>query len=218
MYRKKLGSIPYLKENFIPTKGHYILSKQDGENTSIYSDGYFHLRSIDSRRPSKDGRAKPWSILISPILESEDYHRMIFENIYDQHSIHYSVAAGNALQSYYQCLFLTFMYEEVEMVTPYQEQVRFCALYGIGMPPVLAVANGRDKLSTYINRLDLNKQEGLVVRSPDTFPLEDIHHYVGKWVRPGHVQTDEDWISQSLPPNQVLYTSDNLLEYGFHNQ
>lgn len=187
----------------------------DGENSSIYADGYFHIRSIDKTRPSKDGRAKAWSQLVSPLLSSDGYHRMVFENLHDQHSIHYKKDTDNPLQSYYQCLFITKIIGDEEWTLPYTEQIEFCNKWGVGMPPLLAISNGINSLSTYVSRLNLDLQEGVVVRSPESFRLEDLSHYVGKWVRPNHVQTDEKWHLSKLEPNEVVYMSEDLLEYGF---
>lgn len=213
--RTKMPSIPYLDKNFRAIEGHVINLKMDGEDSSVYADGYFHIRSVDSTSPSKDSRAKVWASMVSPILANDNLHRMVFENVYDQHSIHYK--DDNALHCYYQCLFLTEMRDGVEWVVDYKEQAKFCSRWGIGMPPLVSIANGINSLSIYAKNIDLSLQEGIVVRHPGSFEFSDIPHYVGKWVRPNHVQTDNDWKRKSLEPNQVVYKNEELIEYGFHS-
>jgi hypothetical protein len=38
------------------------------------------------------------------------------------------------------------------------------------------------------------ESEGYVVRVKRSFPVEQFEYHVGKWVRSGHVQTDEHWL------------------------
>jgi hypothetical protein len=43
--------------------------------------------------------------------------------------------------------------------------------------------------------------EGYVVRVTAAIPYADFGRKVAKWVRRGHVQTDQHWLSQPVEPN-----------------
>jgi hypothetical protein len=71
-----------------------ISEKKDGENTTIYSDGYCHARSLDSaHHPSRSWVKSLASSLVGSIPEG---WRICGENLYARHSISYE-----ALPSYF---------------------------------------------------------------------------------------------------------------------
>lgn len=43
--------------------------------------------------------------------------------------------------------------------------------------------------------------EGYVVRTTSGFAFADFDQHLAKWVRPGHVQTDQHWMHQAVVPN-----------------
>jgi len=51
--------------------------------------------------------------------------------------------------------------------------------------------------------LDIEQHEGFVVRIVETIPYDRFGNHVAKWVRPGHVQTDEHWLRAPLIPNRL---------------
>jgi hypothetical protein len=51
--------------------------------------------------------------------------------------------------------------------------------------------------------IDIEICEGYVVRLVDSFDYESFGKSVGKWVRPHHVQTDEDWMHKPLVLNKI---------------
>lgn len=51
--------------------------------------------------------------------------------------------------------------------------------------------------------LDLNTQEGLVVRVSGQFHYKDFRHKVAKYVRANHVQTHGHWMRSKLVPNKL---------------
>ena len=53
-------------------------------------------------------------------------------------------------------------------------------------------------------KLDLEKQEGYVVRLHDEFKFVDFNKSVCKFVRKGHVQTDEHWMHREIIPNKLF--------------
>ena len=68
--------------------------KMDGENTSGYSDGYIHARSLDSNNhPSRNWVKRFWS---ERYYNLPDGWRLCGENVYASHSIMY-----DELKSYF---------------------------------------------------------------------------------------------------------------------
>ena len=66
----------------------YCTEKRDGENTTIYSDGYIHARSIDGNR-------HPWQSWLKQYIQSwyrdiPTGWRICGENLYAEHSIKYT--------------------------------------------------------------------------------------------------------------------------------
>ena len=49
--------------------------------------------------------------------------------------------------------------------------------------------------------LDVESQEGVVVRLADRFHYDDFGTSLAKWVRKGHVQTDQHWMFAEIVPN-----------------
>jgi hypothetical protein len=45
------------------------------------------------------------------------------------------------------------------------------------------------------------KQEGYVIRSSNSFDYNDFINNVRKYVRKGHVQTDEHWLNKPIEKN-----------------
>ncbi len=65
-----------------------VLEKLDGECTSIYPDGYMHARSTTySPHPSRDRLKARAPMLAMGLSEGEI---LLGENLYAQHSIHYT--------------------------------------------------------------------------------------------------------------------------------
>ena len=53
------------------------------------------------------------------------------------------------------------------------------------------------------HKIDVNTQEGFVIRLTNEFNLNDFQKSVVKWVRKGHIQTDEHWMNLPLIPNEL---------------
>lgn len=214
---KRFPSIDYMEDSDVIKEGRILSEKMDGGNSCIYESGYFHNRSPNSTKPAKDGRVKVWALQISSYLRDSKFNRMFFENLYDSHSIHYR-KWENPLNSYYQCLFITEMVNGEEWVIPYQEQTEFCNMVGIGQPRTLGLADGITTVGRYAKLLiNPNLSEGFVARDPNAFLIQKLPQHVGKWVRVGHVQTGDDWVRRSLPPNEVHYSPDCLLQEEYYH-
>jgi hypothetical protein len=49
----------------------------------------------------------------------------------------------------------------------------------------------------------VDEREGVVVRLAASFPKSEFGVSMGKWVRQGHVQTDEHWMHQAITRNRL---------------
>jgi hypothetical protein len=182
-----LTAEPFFKKDIV------ITEKMDGENTTIYSDGTVHARSLDSQdHPSRHwikAWAKEWQFFLP-----EDW-RIVGENCYAEHSIHY-----NDLASY----FLVFaIINEYDICLSWEEVENFCYILGLHTVPVLARTNTLDTTTIY-NMQQLvasNQMEGYVVRLADSFPMWELNTSVAKYVRADHVQTDDHWLNKPVKKN-----------------
>lgn len=170
-----------------------VTKKMDGETSTLYSHS-FHARSLDGRHhPSRDWLAGFHATFAHDIPEG---WRICGENMYARHSIAY-----DALPSY----FLAYsVWSADNRALAWDPTLEILELLGI--TPVEEVYRGQydDKvIQALAEKLDLERDEGLVVRLADSFAYEDFGTSVAKWVRPGHVQTDEHWMHGTIVPNQL---------------
>ena len=171
-----------------------ITEKMDGENTTMYRKS-IHARSIDSYsgHPSRS-----WINHIhgntAYMIDGEE--RVCGENLYAQHSIHY-----DNLESY----FLAFGIWKHDRCLSWPDTLGRLDYLGLKHVPVLY--EGMIDEST-LRRFHLDKGiegnpkiEGFVVRPVRSFTMAEFGSVVAKWVRAGHVQTDEHWMSKPVIPN-----------------
>lgn len=173
-----------------------VTEKLDGENTTLYADGYTHARSLDS----KSHRSRDWVRRLAQRVAAEGLPpalRICGENLYARHSIAYQ-----ALESY----FLVFGIYEGSRCLSWDETRSWCELLDLHTAPVLyrglwneakvrACWSGRSTASPG------DAQEGYVVRLADSFAAEDFSSSVAKMVRQGHVQTADHWMYEAVVPN-----------------
>lgn len=169
-----------------------ITEKMDGENTTLYPDG-FHARSLEAaRRPSQDWIAAfhariRWAIPAG--------WRVCGEDLYARHSVGY-----DALPSY----FLGFSAWEGRRCADWDETVALFARLGVTPVPVLWRGPWSvEALARVVAGLDTAGQEGVVVRAAGSFALEDFDRHVVKWVRAGHVTSQRHWRRGPLVPNAM---------------
>lgn len=175
-----------------------VTEKLDGENTSMYSD-HFHARSLDSRHhPSR-----AWVKTLHGGIKHEipSGWRICGENLYARHSIHY-----RGLPTYF---FVFAVYDATNTCLSWDEATRHAAMLGLQTIPVLyrgpwdedavkACWTGRSVFDA--------EQEGYVVRIAKAFSYDDQHpggfsRFAAKYVRAGHVRTDDHWLRAPLVPN-----------------
>jgi hypothetical protein len=170
-----------------------VTEKMDGENTTLYRDG-FHARSIDSKHHESQAYVKRLQGEIGHLIPEN--FRICGENLFAKHSIHY-----NNLTSY----FMVFNIWEGDKCLSWEETVEWAELLGLQTVPVLyngAFDEERIK-SCYTKNRELDEQEGYVVRVSESFSYGDFHKSVAKFVRKNHVQTEEHWKNQIIVKNGV---------------
>lgn len=175
-----------------------ITKKMDGENTTAYSDGHVHARSIDSR----GGEDRAWvkQFLVNNVcFNLPEGWRVCGENLWAEHSIHY-----DNLPSY----FLGFsIWNERNVCLSWDETLEWFELLGITPVPVLFDGMYEDLLVPHLKqyhtscsvlkdieyKMDFKKDEGYVIRVADSFKYGDFKSSIAKFVRAGHVQTTKHW-------------------------
>ena len=167
-----------------------VTEKLDGENTTMYRFA-IHARSIDGRyHPSRDWVTRFWGerqFMIPP------GSRVCGENVYAQHSIVY-----DDLETY----FYGFGYWDGNTCLDWDSTLFLFDRYD--MKPVPTLWRGEyneETLKEIASGLDPDKQEGFVVRLVESFEKEDFDKSVAKYVRAGHVQTDEHWMHGEVKKN-----------------
>jgi len=167
-----------------------ITEKMDGENTTFYRDG-MHARSLDySPHPSRTHIRKIWGEVAHEIPEG---WRICGENVTAVHSLRYT-----DLPSY----FLVYSIWDGGLALSWEETMEWCGLLGLGTVPLIYWGDYMPGICKgCCDDLDLEKQEGLVVRPAPRFHFFRFGEVVGKYVRKGHVQTDEHWMSKPVEYN-----------------
>jgi len=168
-----------------------ITEKMDGENNTMMRDSYY-ARSLDSNNhPSRNFVKGIWGNLKHDIPEN---FRICGENLYAQHSLRYE-----ELKSY----FMVFSIWNNETCLSWKETLEYCELLNLETVPVLYC--GKFDLEMIKKfKIDSNKQEGYVIRLASEFTLDEFQKSVVKYVRKGHLQTDERWMNSVIVPNGLL--------------
>ena len=175
---KILSSVEQFKDKEI-----VITEKRDGECTSLYSDGYLHARSVD-------GSHHPWQSRLKRIWMERCYllppnWRLVGENLTASHSILYQ--EKHPLEVFA-------LFDDANMLCSWEELTRFCSILLLPTVPVLFQGFWDQRhLKNFHESLDLNKQEGYVVRISEEFHFLNYSKFVGKWVRKDHNKTNKDW-------------------------
>lgn len=209
---KTLSSIRHFEKQEI-----VITEKIDGENTTVYPDGYCHARSTDSNHhPSRS-----WMKAFVPSFchQIPEGHRICGENVFAYHSIYY-----RDLPSY----FLVFaIYDQNNNSLRWSDVESICQILDLCTAPVLyrglwntnlvkALWTGKGTYPTFslkntppVEESDFVPcdAEGYVVRLERQFHYGDFGMSTAKWVREGHVTTDTHWMARKPIPNELRKTS-----------
>jgi len=168
--------------------------KMDGENTTGYSNGYVHARSIDSRSGvDRDWVKQLWAGVAHNMPEN---WRICGENLWARHSIAYT-----DLPSYFMAFSI---WDETNTCLSWDDSVQYFDLLGIAHVPVIYDDIWDEaKIRKLHEGLSPTDDEGFVIRLADSFHYDNFGKSVAKYVRKGHVQTDKHWRQQELVPNEL---------------
>jgi len=180
-----------------------VTEKLDGENTTIYADGYMHARSVD-------GRSHPSQAWVRALAATVGHDipkgwRIVGENVYAQHSLSY-----DGLSSYF---YVFAIYDDNNTCLSWDDTVEWAALLGLETVPVLYHATWDEEAIRWgwENRLDPagrvdsafgTEAEGYVVRVASAFAYEAFSVSLAKFVRANHVDPNAShWAHTSITPN-----------------
>lgn len=175
-----------------------VSEKMDGQNQTIYSDGYYHARSID-------GHGKKWDNWLKQYIQSWHYNipngwRVCGECLFAKHSIDYHFPNDGHLFQVFS------IYDDRNVCLSYEQTWMWCDLLGLKEVPIIYVGKyDKNKILKRFNEyksLQEHEVEGFVIRNIDEFKYEDFSKNVGKYVRANHVQIDEHW-TKNWKPNKV---------------
>jgi hypothetical protein len=169
-----------------------VSTKLDGENTTMYRD-MIHARSIDSGyHPSRTWVQNMHGNLRFQMNEEE---RICGENMYWVHSIVYT-----DLPSY----FLVFSIWHGDVCLSWADTVQRASELELKTVPVLYTGVYDEKLIKSLYTDDKrDTMEGYVIRLADGFHINDFQNSIAKFVRLGHVQTDEHWMRSGGELNMI---------------
>lgn len=167
-----------------------ITEKLDGSNTAITKDGVYGRSHADFTKNPWD--VKSWDLWN---LIKRDLHEGLFifgEGMYGIHSIEYT-----NLTSY----FYIFGIRDNNIWIPWEKVQEYSYLLDIPTVPVLfkGVVHSENELREIVEKLSKQPselgglREGVVARVSGMFHNDDFSTNVIKWVRKGHVQTDQHW-------------------------
>lgn len=174
--------------------GHDVVisEKLDGENTSLYRD-HIHARSVYSG----DHPSRSWVKALHGRIKNDipEGWRICGENVFAHHSLFY-----NDLETYF---YVFGIYNEENICLSWKETCEWCSLLDLHTVPVLW--NDPFQLDIVQNQLpltlDFTEVEGFVMRNTNSFRYLDFQKNVAKFVRKGHVQTDQHWMSKPVVKN-----------------
>lgn len=171
-------------------------------NCSIYHNGYFHARSIDGNGHSSQDWLKKyiqsWCYLIPTNW------RVCGENLFAKHSIQYEFKNEKELFQVFG------VYDNQNNCLSWDDVVNFCKEMNILTVPIIYIGKyDKDKILEAFNLYQKNAEEcgqeveGFVVRNFEKFSYDSFSQNVGKFVRNGHVQTDQHWRTNWIK-NKIL--------------
>jgi hypothetical protein len=170
--------------------------KVDGESSSLYTDKV-HARSIDSgTHPSREW-IKGLQGEIGYLIPTG--YRVCGENLYAKHSIQY-----HNLKSYF---YLYSIFNNHNEALSWDETITWATLLNLETVDIFyrGVYDRKlihNKYEEYCNN-SIDDVEGYVVRVTESIPYENFSKYHIKYVRSGHVQTDQHWMTKPVIPNEL---------------
>lgn len=156
-----------------------VTEKMDGENITLYPDGTYHARSLDSGyHESRTWLARWHTQEIAPSMP-EDF-RICGEYMRATHAIYY-----DNLPAY----FLVHSIWQLNDCLSWTDTMLYCELMGLKTVPVFFVGEYNEKFlrERLLAAEGDHEIEGYVVRLHRQFSYDDYGRSVAKYVRAGHV-------------------------------
>lgn len=167
-----------------------VTEKFDGENVSIYHDGYVHAKSVEYISTPDCGRLKALAEEIK--VDIPVGWRVCGENLVRKHSIHYK-----HLPEHDRFFFQVFGLWNSNICLGWDETVEWIGM--MNLPIVSVIYQGifdekaiRNAFEEY-KKTKNDEVEGYVVRPRNSFSLKEHKTLVGKFVRANHIQTTHHW-------------------------
>lgn len=175
-----------------------VTEKADGENTTIYSGGASHARSLDSRHHESRDIIKSKAAEVGHLIP--EGWRLMGENMFAKHSIEYE-----GLPAYFMMFSIA---DESNRALSWDDVEEWGLLLGIPTVPVVWRGRWDTKkamsLYPFKSLLGGKVSEGYVVRDAGSFSMSNFSSHVAKFVRANHVQTDSvHWSQQRVVPNKL---------------
>lgn len=170
-----------------------VTLKYDGENTTIYPDGYCHARSLDSGAHPSRSWVRAFAAQVGPQLGAG--MRLCGENVYAVHSIAYTDLPAH---------FVAYSVWQDEQCLSWADTLEWCEL--LGVVPVRSVFTGVWPGEAVLEAAFAPfaaDHEGYVVRPAAAFSRAEFSRVVLKRVRAHHVQTDSHWLAGPVRVNGV---------------
>lgn len=184
--------------DFFAGKDIVITEKRDGENTTIYNDGYLHARSIDSKNHLSRNYLK--NIIVPKVLGNiGDNLRICGENLFAKHAIHY-----DDLVDYFE----VFAIYDLDKCLSWKETKELVELLDLTLVPVLYEGKfSKSIIKDIIHGMNFEKQEGFVIRTQEGYEWDRLNYgcpAIAKYVRANHVQVDSDhWMNSKIIQNKL---------------
>lgn len=172
-----------------------ITEKLDGENVALNRyDCFARSHGASTRSPWSRNIWEQDGVFSKVYDKIGEYEWIYGENLYGEHSIHYS-----KLPSYYHVFavrdddkYIWYSWDDVSLTAD---------ILSLPIVPLLwrGIIETEEQLKSLVDKF-VNEpsvygdtREGVVIRNANEFPVDEFSKNVCKWVRPNHVQTDEHW-------------------------
>ena len=193
--------------NMFNGKDVVVTVKYDGSSISLYNDGSFHSRSIQSSRQheSNDYLHSWWANKLYTdnyvILHNKWPNlRLVGENMYTTHTISY-----NNLED----VFLLHSAWNGTTCLSWEDTLNICFILNITPVPVLYKGIYDETKVKSFNTLDRYRDdivEGYIVRNSDEYLYNDSNYNIAKFVSSRFViKDDKHWALNGIRRNNVSY-------------
>jgi len=194
-----VGKDDRVLDSFAAFEGRRVIVtiKNDGENSSIYSDGYVHARSLETESHPSRNRLRALAAVVGPQLPAG--WRLCGENLFAKHAIHYQ-----HLRDHFEVFSL---WDDRNICRSWDETTEWAELLDLQTVPVLYDGPfDLDILKSLYRERDQygDEMEGWVLRVADAFSYGEFKTHVAKYVRAGHVPLHGGhWKRAPVIPNVI---------------